>query len=130
MAQSIHDLPVNILIGMHGDIPEADRGLHLARKCFIDDCEFGQCVKEPAHCFRNRKRGIRNANSRDVDANLYSSCEVERDDVLKIRIRRELRHFFGIPTADSLDTASQGFELLVDQFPIHFLRLSARIRFR
>jgi len=126
----MYDGPINILIVMHSDISKADRSLHLAREHFINDSQFGERVKCAAHRFRCRKRGIRNHDGRNVDANLNGSCEIEREDILKIRIRRKLLYFFGTPTADSLNTALQGLQFLVDQFPIHFLRLSARIRFR
>jgi len=105
VTQSMYDGPINILIGMHCDISKADRRLHLARERFIDDSQFGERVKYASHRFRSRKRGIRNHNGRDVDANLYGSCEIERDDILKIQIRRKLRYFFRTPTTNSLNAA-------------------------
>ena len=130
VTESMYDGPINILIGMHCDISKADRSLHLAREWFIDDSQFAERVQCAAHRFRSRMWRVRHHDWRNVDSNLAGSCEIERDEFLKIRIRRKLRYFFGTPTADSLDTALQGLQFLVDWFPIHFLRFSARIRFR
>ena len=81
VTESMYDDPINILVGMHCDISKADRCLHLARKCFIDDSQFCQRVEYAAHRFRSRKWGIRNHDGRNVDANLHGSCEIERDDI-------------------------------------------------
>ena len=88
MTESMYDGPINILIGKHSDISKADRSLQLARECFIDDSQFCERVKRAAHRFRSRKWGVRNHDGRYVDSNLDGSCEIERDDILKIRIRR------------------------------------------
>ena len=57
VAESMHDLPVDVPIGMNRDVPEADRGLHLTCKRFIDHSKLRQCVERPAHRFWSGKRG-------------------------------------------------------------------------
>ena len=64
----MNDRPIDVLIGMHRDIPEADSGLHLSGERFIDHGEFGQRIKCSAHRIRGGKRGTRNDHGCDVDA--------------------------------------------------------------
>ncbi len=63
----------------------------------------------------------------NVDAHLHRTGEVERENVLKVRIALQRlnirRALFGHPT----DTATQGFDFLFDYVPIHACLRSRKI---
>lgn len=65
-----------------------------------------------------------------VHTQLHGTGKVERGDILEIGI---LPQRFGVGRTffrDALETAAQGFEFLLDHFPIHACLLSARILLR
>jgi hypothetical protein len=65
-----------------------------------------------------------------VHTQLHSSGQIEGDDILKIGITTQRGRIGWTFLRDALQTATQGFELLLDYFPIHARLLSARILLR
>lgn len=65
-----------------------------------------------------------------VDAHLHGTGEIERKNILEIRVAFQRfdigRTFLG----DAMETAAEGFQFFFDYFPIHARLLSRRILWR
>ena len=114
VAQAVNDRPIDVLVGMDGDVSEADRSLHLLYEPVIDHVELGERIECTAHRIWGRKGGAGNHDRRDIDADLDRTRQVECDDVLEVWIRCELRRLLWAAALDPFDAATQGLELFVD----------------
>ena len=65
-----------------------------------------------------------------VHAHLHGPGQIEGNNILKIRVSTQRIRIGWTFLRGALETATQGFELLLDYFPIHARLLSARILVR
>jgi hypothetical protein len=65
-----------------------------------------------------------------VHAQLHGPAQLEGDDILEIRVSTQVVRIGWTLLRDALETATQGFKLMLDYFPIHARLRSTRILVR
>lgn len=84
------DRPIDVLITMDGDVSESYRLHHALSKRGADDLELFQDLEILGHCRWRSRFSISYEMCGEVDAELDSPLEVQGDDILQVRIAREL----------------------------------------
>jgi len=113
-ANLINDIPVYRLIAMDGDIPEANRFCQTFSQGRFDDLKFLENFEVLGHgrgrscvSFGNQMRG-------DINRKLDCTLEIQRDDVLYVRVANELiRRRGGLP-GNPLDATPERFQFGFD----------------
>lgn len=124
------DCPVDFFVVMHGNIPKAHSPFQLLGQMFRDEVSVRQYIKRLAHRIRWRHIQVGNEMRAKVYAQLHISAQIEGDDILEIRVLTEFVRVGRTFLRHTLETATQGFKLMLDYFPIHARLLSARILLR
>ena len=126
----MHDVPVDGAVIVNSKISESHRFFESVRQFIRDEARVSQGVKRLSH-----RVGRVNFSACDqvggyVDGELHGTGEIQRDDVLGVKIACERLSGCGALEGDPLQASAQGFELFFDQVPIHARLLSARMRLR
>jgi hypothetical protein len=113
-ADLIDDIPVYRLIAVDGDIPKANRFCQTFSQDGIDDLKFlenlevlGHCGGRNCVCLGNQMRG-------DIDGKLNGALEIQRDDVLYVRVVNKLIHGGGSLAGNPLDATPERFQFGFD----------------
>ena len=115
---------------MDGDIPEAHCLHELLGQRFRDNSGVGQRIEGLAHRIWWQHIQVGNEVHAKVYAQLHGPGQIKGDDILEIRVSTQCVRIGWTFLRDALETATQGFKLMLDYFPIRARLLSARILVR
>jgi hypothetical protein len=113
-ADLIDDSPVYRLVAVDRDISEANGFCQTFSQYRIDDLKFLENLEVLGHCggrsclsFGNQMRG-------DIDRKLDGALEIQRDDVLYVRLVNKLIHGGGSLAGNPLDATPERFQFSFD----------------
>jgi hypothetical protein len=108
-ADLIDDIPVYRLIAVDGDIPEANCFGQTFSQDRIDDLKFLENPEVFSHCGGRGCVSLGNHMRGDIDGKLNSALEIQRDDVLYVRVANKLIYRRGSLAGNSLDATPERF---------------------
>jgi len=126
----VNNSPVDLPVVVHGDIAKAHGLLQLLGQILGYGPAHGQDIEGLPHRIRWRHLHAGDEVRANVHAQLHSPGKIDGDDILKIRVSTQCVRIGRTFVRDALKTATQGFEFLLDHFPIHACLLSTRILLR
>ena len=85
----VDDRPVDLFVVVHGNIPETNGLVQLNCEVGRDDACRCQGIEGLTHGIGRRHLHAGNEVRADIYRQLHRPCEIERDDILKIRVSRE-----------------------------------------
>src|SRR6266850_1206254 len=115
---TMDDYPVDFFVVMHGNITKAHRLFQLLGQAFRDDIGVSQYVERLAHGIRWRHIQVGNEVCAKVHPQLHGPAQIEGDDILEIGVLTQRVRIGRTFLRDALETATQGFKLMLDYFPI------------
>lgn len=127
MANGEHYLPVDHVIIMNCDVPEAHGLSHGLTSSWRDGAKFLQCREYITHgCGRHFVR-FTDDMAADINTQLHCSCEVQDQNILNIRVLNQLTNIGGCFFFHALYSAPQGLKFLRKDHLIHAACLSLNI---
>jgi hypothetical protein len=113
-ADLIDDIPVYRLIAVDGDIPEANCFGQTFSQDRIDDLKFLENLEVLSHCGRRRCISLGNQMRGNIDGKLDGALEIQRDDVLYVRVANKLIYRRGSLAGNSLNATPERFQFCFD----------------
>ena len=113
-ANLINDIPVYRLIAMDGDIPKANCFGQTLSQDRIDDLKFLENLEVLGHCGGRSCISLGNQMRGDIDGKLDGALEIQRDDVLYVRVANKLIYRRGSLAGNSLDATPERFQFGFD----------------
>lgn len=91
-ADLIDDVPVYCLIAVDGDVSESNSFCHAFSQKRVYDLKFSKNIEVLRHCGGRNSISFGNQMCGDIDGKLDGALEIQRDDVLQVRVANKLVH--------------------------------------
>jgi hypothetical protein len=113
-ADLIDDIPVDRLIAVNGDIPEANRFCQSFGQGRLYDLKLPQNLEVLGHRRGRNSVSLGNEMCSYIDRKLDSALEIQRDDVLRVRVTDKLIYGGGSLAGNPLDATPERFQFSFD----------------
>lgn len=127
-ADLIDNIPIDALVAVHREVPESHSLLHAICQGRTDSLQPIEGIEVLRHRRGRRHVGVPDEMGGHIDGKLDSPLEIERDNVLQIRVLRQILRRRRRLAGNSFDTASKRFQFGRYEVPVHACLLVARIR--
>lgn len=127
-ANLINNIPIDGLVAVHREVPESHSLLHPVGQGRTDHLEAIKRIEVLRHRRRRRDVGVPDEMGGQIDGQLDGPLEIERDDVLQIRILRQVLGRIRRLAGNPFDAASKRFQFGGYEVSIHACLRVAKIR--
>jgi hypothetical protein len=113
-ADVMDDVPVDDEIAVDGDVSESNGFCHAFSQDRLYDLKFSKHLEVFRHRGGRDRIGLRNEMRGDIDGNLDGALEIQRNDVLQVKVANKVVRRGGSLAGDSLDATPERLEFGFD----------------